>query len=42
MTWKQQLIDKLTDVLRFTVKVCLCVDVFLASLFTVWFSVKFF
>ena len=41
MSWKQDLIDKMSDVLRFTLKVCLFIDLFLASIFTVWFSVQF-
>ena len=41
MSWKQQLIDKATDVLRFTLKVCLFIDLFLISVFSVWFCVKF-
>ena len=41
MPWKQQLIDKATDVLRFTLKVCGFIDLLLLSLFSVWFCVKF-
>lgn len=41
MSWKQDLIDKMTDVLRFTLRACLFIDLFLFAVFSVWFSVMF-
>jgi len=41
VSWKQDLIDKMTDVLRFTLRACLFIDLFLFAVFSVWFSVMF-
>jgi hypothetical protein len=39
--WRQNIIDLLSNALRFTAMACLMIDGILLSCFTVWFCIRF-
>jgi hypothetical protein len=41
MSWNLAWTDRMSDLLRQTLKVCVFIDVFLLAIFSVWFSLKF-
>lgn len=41
MLWQHRLLDRMAELLRFTLKTCLFIDLFMLALLSVWFTVKF-
>jgi hypothetical protein len=41
VSWKQNLLDRAAEALRFTLKACVFLDIFMVCVFSVWLSAKF-